>query len=69
MNQDKQSPHLALPPQGEEVTRVRSMTAAPKWQSGAATTKRHDLALSSRETGRQDSVDKPPRVQHLLLEI
>ena len=54
---------------GEEVTRVRSMTAAPKWRTGATVTKRHELALPSRNIDRQDSVDKPPQAQHLLIAI
>ena len=61
MNQDKRSP----PPKGEAVTRVRSMTAAPKWRTGATMTKQRDLALPSRNIDRQDPVDKPPQAQHL----
>ena len=69
MNQDKQFPLHSLPPKGEEVTSMRSMTAAPKWRTGATMTKRHELALPSRNTDRQDSVDETPQAQHHLTAI
>ena len=48
---------------------MRSMTAAPKWRTGATMTKRHELALPSRNTDRQDSVDETPQAQHHLTAI